>query len=61
MTIPEYRSFMIFIILPSVPKEFSLATSPFLQIVSKAFEKSTKQVHLESLDRSRLLNKFAET
>ena len=36
---------MIFSILPSIPKEFSLAISPFLQIVSKAFEKSMKQVY----------------
>ena len=36
---------MIFSILPSIPKEFSSAISPFLQIVSKAFEKSAKQVH----------------
>ena len=36
---------MIFSILPSVPKEFSLAISPFLQIVSKAFEKSMKQAY----------------
>ena len=36
---------MIFRILPSIPKEFSSTISPFLQIVSKAFEKSTKQVY----------------
>ena len=43
--VSEYRSLMIFSILPSIPKEFSLAISPFLQIVSKAFEKSTKEVY----------------
>ena len=38
-------SFMIFSILPSIAKEFRSGISPFLQIVSKAFEKSAKQVY----------------